>query len=82
MKFRTIDCYKYWHCAFEIRLASGSRYVFDPTGIQFGVEWPLLCSFEEFERRLMHPDAATRRLQLRPLGSKAKLCWQLPPHNP
>ena len=73
MKFYTLDYYGYWHCAFEIQLVSGGRYVFDPTGIQFGVEWPLLCRFKEYEERFMHPDIDKRHLQLHPLGTKKRL---------
>ncbi|PSN64975.1 hypothetical protein BS50DRAFT_635805 [Corynespora cassiicola Philippines] len=35
--------YKYKHCAFALTMQSGSQWIFDPTGVQFGVEgWPVI----------------------------------------
>lgn len=35
--------YEAIHCAFVLKLRSGSYFVFDPTGCQFGPDWPLIC---------------------------------------
>lgn len=39
------------HCAFLITLDDGSQWVYDPTGVQFGPQWPLLASFEDYCQR-------------------------------
>ncbi|KAF2996208.1 hypothetical protein E8E13_001935 [Curvularia kusanoi] len=39
------------HCAFLITLDDGSEWVYDPTGVQFGPQWPLLAPFEDYCKR-------------------------------
>ncbi|KZM25755.1 hypothetical protein ST47_g3046 [Ascochyta rabiei] len=44
----------YWHfshCAFAIHLVSDGWWVFDPTGVQFGPDWPLLSPLDHFLER-------------------------------
>jgi hypothetical protein len=47
-KFLTAKYYNYQHCVHVVLLASGRVYVVDPTGIQFGPEWPLVCDLYEY----------------------------------
>ncbi|KAJ4350843.1 hypothetical protein N0V95_004396 [Ascochyta clinopodiicola] len=44
----------YWHfahCVFAIHLVSDGWWVFDPTGVQFGPDWPLLLPLGDFLTR-------------------------------
>ena len=43
MKFYTGPHYRYVHCAWKITSVDGQCFVFDPTGIQFGINWALLA---------------------------------------
>jgi hypothetical protein len=54
----------YKHSAFLITLRSGVQYVFDPTGPQFGADWPLL------ERWTRYRDRTFGMVVIRPLGSR------------
>ncbi|KAL5116338.1 hypothetical protein ACEQ8H_005796 [Pleosporales sp. CAS-2024a] len=73
VKFVTNGKFRVVHCAFDILLNSGARYVVDPTGIQFGPHWPLVCPYDEYEARFMHDDKKIRNLQSRELGTNARL---------
>jgi hypothetical protein len=68
MKFSTGSPYNITHCAFLVTLQSGQEYVVDPTGIQFGPSWPLVCSYEHYQAHRMHPDHRKRNIRLRKLG--------------
>jgi hypothetical protein len=73
MKFNTPPYYGYRHCVYLIELESSARYIFDPTGIQFGPQWPLLCVYDEYEQYFMHPITALRSMRFRPLGTNYQL---------
>ncbi|CAO2649804.1 Nn.00g010960.m01.CDS01 [Neocucurbitaria sp. VM-36] len=45
VRFATRPGYDYLHCVFVIVLASGAVWVFDPTGVQFGPNWPLISPY-------------------------------------
>ncbi|PVH98471.1 hypothetical protein DM02DRAFT_45351 [Periconia macrospinosa] len=55
IEFCTAQYYGYWHCAYVITLQDGSFYVFDPTGVQFGPQWPLLAPLDVYEFRMHRP---------------------------
>ncbi|KAH9862865.1 hypothetical protein J1614_010958 [Plenodomus biglobosus] len=50
-KFWTGYDYVYVHCAFAIFCYDGTELVFDPTGIQFGPDWPLLSPLFEYQQK-------------------------------
>ena len=43
----------YWHrhCSLAVRLVDHSWWVFDPTGVQFGPDWPVLSPYDEYHIR-------------------------------
>ncbi|KAJ4991140.1 hypothetical protein SVAN01_03268 [Stagonosporopsis vannaccii] len=43
----------YWfrHCSFLVNLVGHGWWVFDPTGVQFGPDWPLLSPYNEYRLR-------------------------------
>jgi hypothetical protein len=49
-KFETTLYHVYMHCAFAIKLDDNSWWVFDPTGVQFGPDWPLLSPLDYYLR--------------------------------
>jgi hypothetical protein len=61
------DFYNYVHCAFRITLINEQVFVFDPTGIQFGPDWAVLTTWEEYEAEFGVLD----ELVVRPLGRNA-----------
>ncbi|KAF3036135.1 hypothetical protein E8E11_004643 [Didymella keratinophila] len=64
-KFKTTLYYWYLHCAFAIKLVDNSGWVFAPTGVQFGPEWPLLSPLDYY---LRHAESSL------PFGDVH--CWQ------
>ena len=73
IKFTPIEYYGYRHCAFLVLLASGAEYIFDPTGVQFGPQWPLICPRREYEQRFMDPNHEKRNYRQRELGENCVL---------
>jgi len=71
MKFNPEDRYVYRHCIFVVTLKNGNSYVVDPTGIQFGPEWPLVCRLFEYASKFMHHDRQARNVQLLSLETEA-----------
>ena len=61
--------YSFRHCSFHVELQDGTKWVFDPTGVQFGPEWPLLSSFDDYLRRR---SLSNLYYQVQPLGHNAK----------
>jgi hypothetical protein len=61
------DFYNYVHCAFIITMVNKQVFVFDPTGIQFGPDWAVLTTWEEYEAEFGVLD----ELVVRPLGRNA-----------
>ncbi|KAJ4364030.1 hypothetical protein N0V83_009485 [Neocucurbitaria cava] len=57
LRFTTIRKYNDLHCAFLVIFHAGGLYVFDPTGIQFGPDWPLLSPFREDSDAKMDPNS-------------------------
>lgn len=43
--------WNYVHCAFAVLLVGDGWWVFDPTGVQFGPDWPLLSRFNDYVAR-------------------------------
>ncbi|EAT92026.1 hypothetical protein HBI56_007610 [Parastagonospora nodorum] len=69
MMFNPEDHYGFRHCVFVVLLHSGHRYVVDPTGFQFGPQWPLVCPLEEYTSGFMHQFPEARNVQYLPLGT-------------
>lgn len=67
MKFKPEDHYGYRHCIFVVLLKNGHCYVVDPTGIQFGPNWSLVCRLKKHASRFMHHIPEARNVQLLPL---------------
>ena len=59
-----------WHCAFAIRFASGAEVIYDPTGVQFAENWPLICDRQAY---LARPEFTPLRLRERDLGCNVNL---------
>jgi len=36
-----------------------NKYIFDPTGVQFGASWPLLQPYNEYKKRVYRLNIAT-----------------------
>ncbi|KAF2848470.1 hypothetical protein T440DRAFT_519899 [Plenodomus tracheiphilus IPT5] len=51
------------HCVFVIRLSDRRRFVFDPTGLQFGLDWQLLTPYDEYYQRRVHPYIGEREVE-------------------
>lgn len=79
-KFQTTVYYVYLHCAFAIKLADNSWWVFDPTGVQFGPDWPLLSPLDDYLRHAESslPDRR-RSFRWRQLGFNT---WKYSPRPP
>ncbi|KAF2124410.1 hypothetical protein P153DRAFT_301974 [Dothidotthia symphoricarpi CBS 119687] len=73
IKFCPQEYWHHQHCAFLVVLRSGAEYIIDPTGVQFGPDWPLLCPRREYELWAMHPDPYFRRYRERPVGTASRL---------
>lgn len=56
VEFGTGNYFWYDHNAFRVTMSSGERWVFDPTGVQFGPDWPLFARWEGYiaQRRRGH----------------------------
>lgn len=63
----THDFYNYFHELFVVAV-NGQEYALDPTGVQFGANWPLLQEWEEFSQ-IWVKDLVT----VLPLGAAAGL---------
>lgn len=62
---RTNLWYNYQHSLFLV-VTGQTTYAFDPTGIQFGLDWPLLQDWTQYrEQRAMFVDS------INPLGTAA-----------
>lgn len=73
-KYNTGEWFEYLHCAFLIVLNSFCAYVFDPTGVQFGPDWPLLSSYDEYKaKRFAKHEVQEIERNFRPLGRN--LAW-------
>lgn len=48
LRIHTKAYYHYLHCAFAVRFLRDGWWVFDPTGVQFGPDWPLLSPLVEY----------------------------------
>ena len=49
LKVSTPDYYNnILHCSFNVRTASDGWIIFDPTGVQFGPQWPLICALPKY----------------------------------
>ncbi|KAH7377410.1 hypothetical protein BKA66DRAFT_572206 [Pyrenochaeta sp. MPI-SDFR-AT-0127] len=68
VRFVTISPHDIWHCAFIIALNSG-MYVFDPTGVQFGPDWPLVSEWGTYRSMRMKPDESQWNLEIVTLSS-------------
>ena len=71
MKFDTGPYYRYVHCAWKITSVDGQCFVFDPTGIQFGINWALLvpCYTYHWGRGMKtHKSYSLREVEYHPLG--------------
>ncbi|KAH6639214.1 hypothetical protein C7974DRAFT_410197 [Boeremia exigua] len=69
IKFDSGPYYRYRHCAFEIHFASHGCWIYDPTGVQFGPDWPLLSPRHIYfacrpERRLLSSEPLGNNRQL------------------
>ncbi|KAF1952948.1 hypothetical protein CC80DRAFT_169239 [Byssothecium circinans] len=40
------------HSVFLLRRRNQVVFIFDPTGVQFGPDWPVLCRFDEYRDRI------------------------------
>lgn len=67
--------YGYKHCAYAVLLDSGKTYIVDPTGIQYGPEWPLVCEAVEYVRRFFAP--YDNQLKWDILGTNAALAGDI-----
>lgn len=70
LRFATIPLHNIMHCAFIVALPSGP-YVFDPTGVQFGPDWPLISSYWTYRGVRMDPDESYWKLQIDVIRAKA-----------
>lgn len=81
MKFHPPAYYKYSHCCFLLVLKNGTEWVFDPTGVQFGPEWPLLSPYDDYMARTQ--SSRYPFLQFQRLGTNAErsqpLTWSRTP---
>ncbi|KAI8932442.1 hypothetical protein NX059_010628 [Plenodomus lindquistii] len=66
MKFWAGKAYNYSHCAFILVLSDDLAVVFDPTGLQFGPDWPLLSTLRDYRQRRV--GSYNRALELGKLG--------------
>ncbi|KAF9690631.1 hypothetical protein EKO04_011409 [Ascochyta lentis] len=51
MKIAPPTYWNFTHCVFAIHLVIHGWWVFDPTGVQFGPDWPLLSPYDEYFAR-------------------------------
>ncbi|CBX91320.1 hypothetical protein IAQ61_010683, partial [Plenodomus lingam] len=63
LKFWTGPYYKFRHCAFIIMTDDEHHLVFDPTGIQFGLDWPLLSPLSEPKGLVPHGVYGLKRVR-------------------
>jgi hypothetical protein len=56
----------WWHCVFRLTPRDGTFYAFDPTGIQFGPEWPLIQEWWQYQWKHIQCPKPT----IEPFGSK------------
>jgi hypothetical protein len=70
MTFNPPAYYHYEHCCFLVVLKNGIKWVFDPTGVQFGPEWPLLSPYDDYVARTQ--SSRYTLLQLEHLGTVAE----------
>ncbi|KAF1930427.1 uncharacterized protein M421DRAFT_3496 [Didymella exigua CBS 183.55] len=79
-KFATTLYHEFQHCAFAIKLSDNSWWVFDPTGIQFGPDWPLLSPLNHYCLRAESSLPVQRvSFRWRILGSSAHWQYRRPP---
>ncbi|KAF2708118.1 hypothetical protein K504DRAFT_456169 [Pleomassaria siparia CBS 279.74] len=67
---RDLDGMLWKHWAFGLTLWDGSLWIFDPTGRQFGPQWPTLLPWTEYQRQLVdqYPNCGFWAV---PLGTRA-----------
>jgi hypothetical protein len=71
MKFNPEGRYVYCHCVFIVSLRNGNAYVIDPTGIQFGPEWPLVCRLLKYRSKFMPRNPQACNVQILSLETEA-----------
>ncbi|KAF2649074.1 hypothetical protein K491DRAFT_684159 [Lophiostoma macrostomum CBS 122681] len=59
------------HSIYRLHTRNGAMYAFDPTGIQFGPEWPTFMEWTAYEKRY---GAIYEKVVIEPLGSKLVAC--------
>ena len=69
MEFWTTPWYNYAHCAYIIKTKIG-KFVFDPTGVQFGPGWPVFVLYQDYKHRMLQDESAI--ISVEPLGSAKK----------
>lgn len=78
-KLQLMDFYYSRHSVVVVLLASGAWYIVDPTGIQFGPEWPLVCRYEDHRGSFFVP--TWRYWEFFALGTEARdrywVRWEL-----
>ncbi|KAF2656978.1 hypothetical protein K491DRAFT_777550 [Lophiostoma macrostomum CBS 122681] len=71
--YRQDDKAFWYHAVFQVEMHEGPSYVFDPTGMQYGPEVPILQNWDDYVRRRC---SKTRLDYKRPLGTRARVGYR------